>query len=280
MTPTRQEPSSTARPLAAHELVRRIQAAVGVPWSEITCDTFKAGDPSTPVRRVAVTMMATMDVLRRAVDAGANFILTHEPTFYDHGDEATGLSDCGDAVLAGKRAFLEQHGLVVWRFHDHWHRRSPDGIAEGVVEALGWGSHQEPGQPLRFTLPPTSLAQLAGEVAKRLGARALRVVGDPNLNVTKVALMPGAPSSSGQVRALARDDVDVLVTGETREWETVEYARDAGLQGRRKALILIGHVASEAAGMANCAVWLRTLLPPALPVIALEAGDPFWSPAR
>jgi len=68
----------------------------------------------------------------------------------------------------------------------------------------------------------------------------------------------------------------VLLTGETREWETVEYARDAVEQKRRKALIIIGHVASEEAGMAACAAWLQTFLPAALPITYISTPEPFW----
>ena len=50
----------------AGEVVGQIQKNVGVPWSKDTVDTFKGGGPETPVTGVAVTMMATMDVLERA----------------------------------------------------------------------------------------------------------------------------------------------------------------------------------------------------------------------
>ena len=44
----------------------------------------------------------------------------------------------------------------------------------------------------------------------------------------------------------------MLVAGETREWETVEFTRDAVAAGKRKALILLGHANSEEAGMKYC----------------------------
>ena len=72
--------------ITAQQIVDRIQKEVGVPWHAQTVDTFKAGDPNTPVTGVAVTMMATLDVLQRAAAAGDNFVITHEPTFYSHLD--------------------------------------------------------------------------------------------------------------------------------------------------------------------------------------------------
>ena len=63
-----------------------------------------------------------------------------------------------------------------------------------------------------------------------------------------------------ETHALEMDRVEVLLVGETREWETVEYAADALTEGRRKALIVIGHVPSEQAGMEECARWLKTFI--------------------
>jgi putative NIF3 family GTP cyclohydrolase 1 type 2 len=80
-----------------------------------------------------------------------------------------------------------------------------------------------------------------------------------------------------QVRALRRDDVEVLIAGEASEWEAVEYVRDANAQGRHKALILPGHEVSEEAGMEQCADDLRGLFPN-LPVVHVPAGQPMWSP--
>ncbi|MGA2741537.1 MAG: Nif3-like dinuclear metal center hexameric protein, partial [Bryobacteraceae bacterium] len=130
--------------LTARQAIERIQKNVGVAWRSQTVDTFKAGDPDTPVTGVATTMMATYDVLRRAAAAGDNLIITHEPTFYGHLDQTADLAKENDAVLAAKQAFIAEHRLVVWRFHDHWHARTPDGIQTGMIRALGWEKFQNP----------------------------------------------------------------------------------------------------------------------------------------
>ena len=54
-----------------------------------TVDTFKAGDPATAVTGIVTTALASLDVLGRAVKAGANLIITCEPTFYTHADTPT-----------------------------------------------------------------------------------------------------------------------------------------------------------------------------------------------
>ena len=49
--------------LTARQVLDRIKANMGVPWMDQTVDTFKDGDPDAPVTGIAVTMMATFDVL-------------------------------------------------------------------------------------------------------------------------------------------------------------------------------------------------------------------------
>src|SRR5205807_2698364 len=120
-----------------------IRSHVGVSWNDNSVDTVKAGNPDSPVTGIAVTMMATLDVLKRAAASNRNLIITHEPTFFDHTDQPQGLPQGDqDPVLAEKRDFIQKHGLVVWRFHDHWHRRNPDGILTGMVHALKWEKFQ------------------------------------------------------------------------------------------------------------------------------------------
>jgi putative NIF3 family GTP cyclohydrolase 1 type 2 len=269
--------AQSTRP-TAREIVAAIQGRIGIPWQTETVDTFKAGNPDTPVTGIAVTMMATLDVLQRAAANHQNFIITHEPTFYSHQDVPEGM-DPSDPVWAAKRDFIEKNGLVVWRFHDHWHRRKPDGILAGMVHALGWEQFQQADDPKIFTLPQTTLAKLAADVANRLDSPVLRVVGDPGMKVTKIALTPGASGFVRETHALEQDNVEVLLVGETREWETVEYAADAWTEGRRKALIVIGHIPSEQAGMEECARWLKTFIT-GVPIEFVPAKQPFWLPEQ
>jgi putative NIF3 family GTP cyclohydrolase 1 type 2 len=265
------------RPTAA-EVVAAIQEHIGLPWKTETVDTFKAGNPETHVTGIAVTMMATLDVLQRAAAKGQNLIITHEPTFYNHLDRPEGMDE-NDTVWKEKRAFIEKNGLVIWRFHDHWHSRKPDGILAGMVQALGWEKYQSAENPHLFTMPETTLEKLAVDVAKRLETPVLRVVGNPEMKVTKLALSPGSAGFQRETHALEMENVEVLLVGETREWETVEYAADAVSEGKKKALIVIGHVPSEQAGMEECARWLKTFVK-YVPIEFVATKQPFWTPAE
>jgi len=264
--------------LTAREVVARIQQQVGVPWQSDAVDTFKAGNPDTPVTGIAVTMMATLDVLQRAAAAGNNLIITHEPTFFDHLDTSDQLPEKdSDPVLVEKRQFIEKHGLVVWRFHDHWHARTPDGIEAGMVHALGWKKFQDAQNQYLFNLPEISLEKLASDIKQKLGIRVMRVVGDPDLRITKLAFAPGAAGFTHHARALEMAGVQTLVIGEAREWETVEYVADAVSEGKQKSLIILGHIPSEQAGMEECTRWLKTFVT-GVPIQFVPAREPFWSP--
>jgi len=83
-------PEASARgAVTAQEIVDRIKKHIGVDWSGGEIDTFKIGDPATIVTGVVTTSMATLDVLQKAVQAGANLVVTAAPTFYSRADLST-----------------------------------------------------------------------------------------------------------------------------------------------------------------------------------------------
>jgi putative NIF3 family GTP cyclohydrolase 1 type 2 len=113
-------------------------------------------------------------------------------------------------------------------------------------------------------------------VAKKLDSAVVRVVGEPGMKVTRIAFSPGSAGFVRETHALEMEKVEVLLVGETREWETVEYTADAVTEGRRKALIVIGHVPSEQAGMEECARWLKTFVKN-VPIELVPTKQPFWT---
>ncbi len=268
----------------AQQVVEQIQKGLGVPWQTESLDGFKAGDPSAEVSGVATTAMATMDVLSRAVREKANLVLTLEPVFFSRTDAqapAGGRGMAGvnpeDPVLLAKKEFIQTNGLVVFRFYDNWRNRKPDPFADGLAQTMGWTKYQVAGDPLRYDLPAITIQALADNLAAKLNARAgIRVVGDPRTSVRRIAMLPGVSALAATVKALP--DCDLVLAGETREWESVEYAQDTVASGQKKGLIMLGRVLSEDPGMNLCAEWLKKLLPD-VPVRWLPAGDPYWRPA-
>ncbi|MBV8631029.1 MAG: Nif3-like dinuclear metal center hexameric protein [Silvibacterium sp.] len=262
-----------AAQLTAGQVVERIKANVGIPWREQTVDRMIAGSPDAPVMGIATLMMATLEMIERAQVAGKNMVITHEPTFWSHQDDVSQLKD--DALYKYKLDFIEKNKMAVFHFHDHWHGHKPDGIAAGMARELGWEKYQDAENPRLFTLPEKTLERLAVELSTKLKATTIRVVGDPKLPVSRAIASWGYVSEFPGIPLLARPEIDVLIVGETREWEVVEYAQDLIASGKKKALILLGHVVSEQAGMKYCAEWLKGFVTE-VPVEYLEEKNPFW----
>lgn len=240
---------------------------------EDTVDTFKSGNPTEPVRGIVVTFMATWKVLERAASLGANLIITHEPTYYSGRDETAWLN--GDALYALKKAFIEKHGITIWRFHDGWHRRRPDGILAGMAQKLGWKMNPDSSVQNVFAIPSQPVKSLALWCKKQLDIKVVRVAGDIDATCNKAGMLPGASGGRRQIELFQKHDIDVLICGESPEWETCEYVRDSTDSGRKKALIILGHANSEEAGMEWFSEWLRPLIPAQIPLTHLKAGDPF-----
>jgi putative NIF3 family GTP cyclohydrolase 1 type 2 len=267
-------PRLSGRPtaLTAQGVVERIQKNVGVPWKADSPDRFKAGDPASEVTGIVTTAMATMDVLTRASKAKANLVITLEPAFFGRLDAA--LAD--DPVYAAKKEFMQKSGLVIWRFSDHWRARKPDPFATGLARTLLWTQYQIDDDATRYDLPSVTLAGVVDDLAKRLNASAgIRVVGDPQTRVRRISLLPGVSALAATMKALPQ--CDVVIAGETREWESVEYAQDTVASGQKKGLVMLGRALSEEPGMNLCAEWVKTLVPE-VPVRWVPAGDPYWRP--
>lgn len=276
---------AAAAPLTAGEVIDRVKkklAENGVTFQDrpagrggapgmSTVDTYKLGDPATPVTGVATCWMSTFEVLRKAAARKLNLIITHEPTFWNHLDETQAVQE--DPVYHAKRAFAERNRMVLWRFHDHWHRLSPDPIFAALTRQLGW-QLSGGGRGAVYVLPPTTLAAAARQVQERLGTRAVRIVGDPEQKISRVAMSAHTLSSC----LAAMGNADAILMGEPREFDTFEYFRDARALGMPRGIIGISHDRLEEWGMREpCADWVRAVVPE-VPVEPIAVEDWFWVP--
>jgi len=266
--------SSQNKALTAGQLIQAVIRHTGSPAIPNTVDVFKEGNPETPVTGIVTCMFATMDVLKQAVSKGCNLIITHEPLYYNHLDETTQFLN--DPVFMAKKKFINANKLVIWRFHDYIHSMKPDGIMTGMTEKLGWEKYVVHDHPEHFRLPETTLGGLLENLKKVFPGSVFYVVGNPEMKLTNVWFAAGSPGSGLHIQLLENNDVDVVITGEAQQWETYEYIRDAVAQGRNKAVIFLGHIPSEEAGMDYCALWIKTFISD-IPVQFVECGPSYWS---
>ncbi len=230
---------------------------------EPTVDTLKYGDPQAEVSGIVTTFMPTQAVLEEAIKLGTNLIIAHEePCFSHHSSFAQALER--DPVFQAKEKLIRDSGLALFRFHDYWHRYEPDGIMQGLLDALGWRERVIRHEPVAsfVQLPPVIVRDIAAYVKRQLGLSYVRVTGDLNQPCQRVGLLAGYRGGGPTAIPLFEQErLDLIIYGEGPEWETPEYVRDAVHQGRSKALIVLGHAESETAGMKLLAERLHTRFP-------------------
>lgn len=224
-----------------------------------TVDTLKSGSGDTVITGVVTTMFATIDVIRKAIDLNANFIIAHEPTFYNHTDVTDWLKE--DDVYQYKIDLLNKHNMAVWRNHDTIHQLRPDGVTKGVLEQLGWQQYADKDLPNILTFPSTPIKDLVAHTKQKLHIDQVRFIGDASATCSKVLFMPGAAGGMRQIQGIGKIKPDVLICGEISEWETAEYVRDARAKGDKIALVVLGHIASEEPGSAFMLTWLQQNFP-------------------
>jgi putative NIF3 family GTP cyclohydrolase 1 type 2 len=263
--------SSPARQYTVQEVIDIILKAGGLSVQPGTVDTLKSGTVTQTVTGIVTTMFATVAVIEEAVKRKANFIIAHEPTFYNHSDNTEWVRD--NDIVKQKQALLEKHGIAVWRFHDYCHTLKPDAIRYGVARKAGWLSHFSNDTAI-LTLPVQTLKELAGHLKTSLGITHVRVIGDADKRCGRIALLPGAWGGQRQVSIAEAEHPDVLIAGEVVEWETAEYIRDACRLNKGPALIVLGHAASEEPGMEYVAEWLGPKLP-GVKISHVASGDVF-----
>ncbi|MEM6316932.1 MAG: Nif3-like dinuclear metal center hexameric protein [Bacteroidota bacterium] len=263
--------SPIAKDWTIQEVMDVIIAQIPGGKKETTVDTIKIGNAANKVTGIVSTFMATVEVIERAAWLGANFIITHEPTFYNHLDHTTWLKD--DPVYQHKKALLEKHSITVWRFHDYWHTYRPDGILKGFLQEVGWESYLDVSRENTCVIPEISLKSLAQFLKKQFQLTRTFYIGDGEMLCQNVGILPGAWGGGAHIPFLGKENIEVLIVGESAEWEAVEYVRDAARAGLKKGLIILGHARSEEPGMRWLVDWLRPQIA-GVQITYVAAGDP------
>lgn len=257
--------------LTVQEIIDLILKEGGLSPIKDTVDTIKSGQASQTVTGIVTTMFPTIAIIEEAAKRNANFIIAHEPSFYNHRDDPQWVKD--NSILKQKQQLLEKHKMVIWRFHDYCHSLKPDAISYGVCKKAGWLPYYKTGQTA-LTIPAVPLQQLVQHLKSSLGIQHVRVIGDLDQSCARIALLPGAWGGQRQVSITEAEKPDLLIVGELSEWETAEYMRDTNLLGEKRALLVLGHSVSEEPGMEYFVDWLQPKIP-GLKITHIASGDPF-----
>ena len=134
-----------------------------------------------------------------------------------------------------------------------------------------------------FELPETTVKELGQYLEDKLAMNGLRIVGNPEDKIRKVAivghLFPGFGTQS-ETREYGTDlinameqGLDAIIPGEVIEWTVLSYVRDALALGRKKAVFNIGHFNIEELGKRYAQDWIGDLVDHKVPVHYLPTKD-------
>lgn len=271
--------------MKVQEIIDRVIAKTGctpLPYDK-TCDHIMTGDPNQEVTKIVTTFMATVEVIEAAIKAGANFIITHEPTWFTGKDDTDWLLE--DPIYQKKRKLIEDHQIAIWRFHDHMHMGSEDGIYRGFELETGWNQYrmkEVPGMEhfgACYEIPTTTLAQLCEYFKQQLSMDVIQIVGDPQMKVSKVGVLVGGGSlglgfEELPMKLMHKNQLDLVICGDITEWTISAYVRDAAAMGFNKGMLVLGHERSEEMGMKYLGEWMQDLVE-GTPIEFIDAKEPF-----
>lgn len=244
-----------------------------------------AGRPDAQVTGVALLADPTLAALGKAVAARASLILSPETPFYARPMDPDAANGPFAAVAAStisalhespayraKQAFIADHNLTVYRLNPR--AAVHDVSAEALAARLGWTRYRLQGEHPIYAPPKISVESLVQLARLRLGASGgLRFIGDPNMPLRSILIVPGTAEVVSTTRALRH--ADALLTGDVREWEVVTYIHDSIDAGLPKALIATGRILSEQPFVEHCALAVRQAFP-SIPLHAPAQADTFW----
>ena len=275
--------------MKVQELIDNVIEKCGLNRLDRTCDQLIEGDPEMEITGIVTTFMATVDVIKKAHELGANLIVTHEPTYFTCNDDREWEEQ--DSVYLEKRKLILDYGIAIWRMHDYIHMAvEGDGIYQGLIRELGWENYHIPKMCSKerkilresdfcYKVPKTTVGELAKELKSKLHMDVMQIVGKPETPVERVGILIGGGSLGlgkeyTPMQLMEEESLDVIVCGEIVEWTLCAYVRDASMMNMNKALIIPGHNRTEEAGMKYLPEWLQPLAP-GVPIQFVEAGEPF-----
>lgn len=267
--------------MKVYEVIETIlQEMCGDQRLQPTCDIISIGSKELEVTGIVSTFMATIDVIKHAIEIGANFIITHEPTWFNAGDEDEWCQS--DRVYMEKKKLIEDHSITIWRLHDHMHiNQNKDYIYDGFLKEIGWTSYmlEDPRMPHAYEIPETTLDELALFFKEKLNMDTIQLIGEGSMPVRRVGILVGGGSlglgrEMMPMEQMEQKQLDVMVCGDITEWTLSAYVNDAKQLGIHRAMIVLGHERSEEAGMKYLAPWIEQLIPE-LKVTFVDAKEPF-----
>jgi dinuclear metal center YbgI/SA1388 family protein len=233
---------------------------------------LQVGDPSRPLRGVAIAVDPTYEAVQEAILLGVSLLITHHPLLFKPATCLDLRTEPGRTIQA-----LIKYDVALYAAHTNL-----DATAVNVALAreLGLSGHTilqaqgkyPDGQPYGFGLvgdleAPMPLEAFAQRVKDALKLPAVRIVGPAGKPVRRVAWLGG--SGGDYFKDAVAAGADAYITGELRHHAALDGLA-AGM-----AFIEVGHVGSEQPVVPYLANFLRDRLGVEYPIHPLTQHDPF-----
>ena len=256
----------------------------GIPIDEAkTRDKILYGNPNQECTGIVTSCWASIDVIRKAHEFGANLIIVHEALFWNRGDHTDWLIEQENQTFLAKKQLLDETGIVVWRDHDFVHSGIPiagtyvDGIFYGVMKEIGWEQYLvgDKERPMLFKIPEQTVAEVGRELLDKFGLNGIKVLGDLNTKVKTVSFCTHiiGENDSAVISKVEKDGIDLLICLELIDYTLSEYIRDSNMLNFSKAILAIGHFNVEEPGMAYMVNYIPEAIGVDIPCKFIQSGD-------
>ncbi|MCR5790231.1 MAG: Nif3-like dinuclear metal center hexameric protein [Lachnospiraceae bacterium] len=204
-----------------------------------------AGRRDKEIGTIYIALDATDEVVKRAVTAGADMLLTHHPLIFKPVRKINSDDFIGRRLLQ-----LIRHDMVYYAMHTNF---DVMGMADAAAESLNLrdidildvtfekGDVRE-GIGRTGRLPRImSLLELSEYVKERFHVAHVRIYGDPESNLERAAVCPG--SGKSEIGHAIEAGADVLITGDIEHHEGIDAVAagltiiDAGHYGIEKLFV-------------------------------------------
>lgn len=250
-----------------------------------TSDKVIYGDAQKECSGIVITCFASVDVIRKTAEVGANFIICHEPVFYSDKELTEGIQQ--NKVCQEKASLLDKTGIVIYRDHDHIHgggpmqaeRKYEDGIFYGIMKELGWENYVigDRKKPLLYKIPEKTVQELADEFMEKLNLNGMRIVGATDSKVSTVFLCEHINGRHDEdvIHKAEEYKADVLIPLEIIDWTLSSYIRDSTYLNYPKTILEMGHFNFEEPGMKYMVSWLPGVIGNSMQIHYIQSGDSF-----
>lgn len=252
------EADLTCKDIAEH--FKSTEPGEKINWTKTT-DTFKIGDPSKTVKKIAVAWKPSWDALREAVNKGAELFISHE-SICVNAQNSSQESEVVFALPSEKSKFdwLEKTGMVVYRCHDVWDRFPIIGIRDTWQKGLNIGGNIVVDEyPYYVTeVAPITVGDLAKHVLKQiqpLRQNGIMVSGNLEKKVNRIGTGTGQnPNAVNLWKAGA--DVGIMTDDAYLHVRMGVHANELDFP-----TIFVNHGVAEEWGIMNLAQYLQKVFP-------------------